>query len=336
MILVDTSIWIAVFRKKDPLWIEQEVDFDELVTCLPVIQEVLKGFREEKAFRTAQEAMRALPAVESPMEESLFLEAVNLYRMARRRGLTVRSSIDCLIAACALRHNLPMLHIDRGILFEGKGNSEIKMHGCGKALSALQLQDHRFPLAHGEPNGAAMLIEKGVHSKAHLRKEEGLTIPHPPHWREGAFEKPVSRPWVQPDFSGREGIEIVRGEPAARERFRRNPQIHVPRILKRAKTIPEGRGVHQRNLEPERLEPRHDDGEKPVLPGKVQYLLRRCGVEGERVQSACWPQETCGHDPAPRPFRHLGICENRGVSLLRAGNDHRFSPVQISYLDHAA
>jgi predicted nucleic acid-binding protein len=78
-----------------------------------VVQEVLQGFREERAFRTAQDAMLALPIVESPMEESLFLEAAELYRSARRRGLTIRSSVDCLIAACALRHNLPVLHSDR-------------------------------------------------------------------------------------------------------------------------------------------------------------------------------------------------------------------------------
>ncbi len=113
MILVDTSIWIAAFRKKNPVRIEDAAEFDEIVTCLPVIQEVLQGFREEHPFRTAREAMLALPLVESPMEESLFLEAAELYRSARRQGLTIRSSVDCLIAACALRHNLPVLHRDR-------------------------------------------------------------------------------------------------------------------------------------------------------------------------------------------------------------------------------
>jgi predicted nucleic acid-binding protein len=70
MILVDTSVWIAVFRKKDGFRIEDVVEFDEIATCLPVIQEVLQGFREERAYRMAREAMTALPLVESPMEES--------------------------------------------------------------------------------------------------------------------------------------------------------------------------------------------------------------------------------------------------------------------------
>jgi predicted nucleic acid-binding protein len=113
MILVDTSVWIEAFRRKSAIRIDDLVDFEEIVTCLPVVQEVLQGFREERAYRTARDAMAALPIVESPMEESLFIEAAGLYRSARRQGLTVRSSVDCLIAACALRHDIPVLHKDR-------------------------------------------------------------------------------------------------------------------------------------------------------------------------------------------------------------------------------
>ena len=40
-------------------------------------------------------------------------EAIALYRRARRAGVTVRSSADCLIAACAIRHDLTVLHVDR-------------------------------------------------------------------------------------------------------------------------------------------------------------------------------------------------------------------------------
>ena len=46
-------------------------------------------------------------------EADLIVEAVGLYRAARRQGLTVRSSVDCLLAACALRHDLEILHHDR-------------------------------------------------------------------------------------------------------------------------------------------------------------------------------------------------------------------------------
>jgi len=113
VLLVDTSLWIEVFRKPARLRIEDHVDFDDIVTCLPVMQEVLQGFSDERAFLVAREAMRALPIVESPIRQALVDEAVDLYRAARRAGVTVRSGVDCLIAACAIRHGLTVLHHDR-------------------------------------------------------------------------------------------------------------------------------------------------------------------------------------------------------------------------------
>lgn len=113
LILLDTSVWIEVFRRRNPLQLEEVVEFDQIVTCLPVIQGVLQGFRDEQAYRIARDAMLALPIIEASLGVSLVEEAVGLYRMARKQGLTVRSSVDCLIAACALRHGLTVLHRDR-------------------------------------------------------------------------------------------------------------------------------------------------------------------------------------------------------------------------------
>lgn len=113
MLLVDTSVWIEIFRTPSPLPISNVGDIEEFVTCLPVLQEVLQGFRDEAAFRTAKESMLAFPIVESPLRFDVVEEAVALYRSARRTGLTIRSSVDCLIAACALRHGLTVVHRNR-------------------------------------------------------------------------------------------------------------------------------------------------------------------------------------------------------------------------------
>lgn len=113
MFLVDTSVWIEVFRKPSRLDLPDIVDLEEVVTCLPILQETLQGFRDEAAYRKAREAMLALPMVESPLRVEVVEEAVALYRAGRRAGLTIRSSVDCLIAACALRHGLTVLHHDR-------------------------------------------------------------------------------------------------------------------------------------------------------------------------------------------------------------------------------
>jgi predicted nucleic acid-binding protein len=113
MTLVDSSVWIQVFRAAAPLDLERAVPLDQVVTCLPVVQEVLQGFRDEAAFRTARDAMFALPTLETPIRAELVEEAVGLFRAARRAGLTVRSSVDCLIAAAAIRHDIEVLHADR-------------------------------------------------------------------------------------------------------------------------------------------------------------------------------------------------------------------------------
>lgn len=57
-LLVDTSAWIEIFRRRPRVTLEQVVgDLDDVVTCLPVIQEVLQGFDDERAFRVAHTAM---------------------------------------------------------------------------------------------------------------------------------------------------------------------------------------------------------------------------------------------------------------------------------------
>lgn len=113
MVLVDTSVWISTFRRVNPTRIDSLVDLDEIVTCLPVVQEVLQGFDREDLYRRARTAMWAFPIVESPLSAAVVEDAVELYRRARRAGLTIRSSVDCLIAACAIRHDLTVLHADR-------------------------------------------------------------------------------------------------------------------------------------------------------------------------------------------------------------------------------
>jgi len=113
VLLVDTSVWIELLRKPASLRAEDIGDLDEFVTCLPVVQEVLQGIREEPAFRRASSSMWSFPIVGAPLGRDVVEEAVDLYRAARRGGITVRSSVDCLIASCALRHGLTVVHVDR-------------------------------------------------------------------------------------------------------------------------------------------------------------------------------------------------------------------------------
>jgi predicted nucleic acid-binding protein len=111
--LIDTSAWIRHFNKRDAFDLRDICPPEQRVLCLPVYQEILQGIREEAVFRNMKGILDSAIFIEDPLGRSLFLEAAELYRAARRQGLTVRSSIDCIIAACGIRHNLPVVHHDR-------------------------------------------------------------------------------------------------------------------------------------------------------------------------------------------------------------------------------
>jgi hypothetical protein len=113
VVLVDTSVWVEIFRRPSRVTLASVAELDDVTTCLPIVQEVLQGFRDEAAFRIARAAMLAFPIVESPLRWEIFEEAIRLHRAARLARYTVRSSVDCLIAACALRHGLTVAHHDR-------------------------------------------------------------------------------------------------------------------------------------------------------------------------------------------------------------------------------
>lgn len=113
MYLLDTSAWIEILRRPARLRLEAVAEIDDVATCLPVVQEVLQGFRDEAAYRTAREALLSFPLVEAPLRQEVYDVAIDLYRTARRSGLTVRSGVDCVIAACALRNGLTVAHHDR-------------------------------------------------------------------------------------------------------------------------------------------------------------------------------------------------------------------------------
>jgi predicted nucleic acid-binding protein len=110
MILADTSIWIEVLAGR------QHVDPDDLLrlaTCPPVLQEVRQGLRRTFQADAFFENFEALPCLCPTVPQALFLAAAEIYREGRRRGITVRSSYDCLIAAIAIENKVPVWHRDR-------------------------------------------------------------------------------------------------------------------------------------------------------------------------------------------------------------------------------
>ncbi len=111
MVLVDTSVWIDVFRAGR--FLPDHLAVEEIATCPPIIQEVLNGARDEWRYRQLRVTLFATRLLDAPMSLDIFEEAAQLYRRCRASGYTIRSSMDCLIAACALRNGIPLLQRDR-------------------------------------------------------------------------------------------------------------------------------------------------------------------------------------------------------------------------------
>jgi len=60
-----------------------------------------------------REAFLAIPRVSDPLSIGTYLQAADIYRQGRRKGFTIRSSTDCLIAAIAIENRVPLWHRDR-------------------------------------------------------------------------------------------------------------------------------------------------------------------------------------------------------------------------------
>jgi predicted nucleic acid-binding protein len=111
MILVDTSIWIGLLAGGRPKVAED--DLVNFATCGPVVQELLQGLKPGPASDAFRQLLLAVPVLSDPIPLNLYLAAADIYRLGRRKGVTIRSSIDCLIAAIAMENRVPVWHRDR-------------------------------------------------------------------------------------------------------------------------------------------------------------------------------------------------------------------------------
>jgi hypothetical protein len=116
VIVVDTSVWIDVLNNVDTPPAKtcvQLIEGGEPVALTDVIfAEVLQGLSDESEANEVERHLRAFPMLRL---ESLdeFALAAQLYRTARRKGITIRKTLDCLIAAPCVRANAPLLHADQ-------------------------------------------------------------------------------------------------------------------------------------------------------------------------------------------------------------------------------
>lgn len=115
MILVDSSVWIDFFRNRptpQAEWLDRHLGVEGLVVGDLILAEVLRGFKDERGFNATRRMLGRLEQV-SLCREDLAVEAARNFRKLRARGVTVRGTVDVIIATRCLVDGLRLLHSDR-------------------------------------------------------------------------------------------------------------------------------------------------------------------------------------------------------------------------------
>ena len=115
MILVDSSVWIDFFRNQHTAqaeWLDRNLDVEGLLVGDLILAEVLRGFKDDRGFNEARRLLGRLQQVSLGGEE-LAVEAARNFRKLRSRGVTIRGTIDLIIATRCLVDGFRLLHSDR-------------------------------------------------------------------------------------------------------------------------------------------------------------------------------------------------------------------------------
>lgn len=114
MILIDTTVWVDYFNG----YTTAETDYLDLILGLEdvivgdiILGEVLQGFRKDTDFEQAKEKLGRFTQV-SMLNPQLAIRSALNYRFLRKKGITVRKTIDCFIATYCIETGLVLLHSD--------------------------------------------------------------------------------------------------------------------------------------------------------------------------------------------------------------------------------
>lgn len=114
MVIVDTTVWIdylAGTATSQTSWLHQKLGQQPLALTDLILCEVLQGIRDDAAFGRVQQQLLGFRIFDTGGRDLATAAAVN-YRWLRQRGLTVRKTIDCLIATFCLEAGHSLLHRD--------------------------------------------------------------------------------------------------------------------------------------------------------------------------------------------------------------------------------
>lgn len=122
MVIVDSSVWIDAFNgtmTPQTRWLQSALAGEEVGLTSLILCEVLRGFRSDQAFHQTKTNLLALPVLDGT-SAGLAAKAAENFRLLQRRGVTVRKTVDCLIATLCIQEGHELLHRDND--FEGFEN----------------------------------------------------------------------------------------------------------------------------------------------------------------------------------------------------------------------
>jgi hypothetical protein len=115
LILVDSSVWIDYFTGKNTPAADRLDSLlgDELIAIGDLmLTEVLQGFRVDRDYRQARKLLSSLTVL-NVLDTAIALKSAANFRTLRKKGITVRKTIDAIIATYCIEHGLPLLHSDK-------------------------------------------------------------------------------------------------------------------------------------------------------------------------------------------------------------------------------
>jgi len=115
LILVDSSVWIDYFNgvsSPETQCLHSLLGKEILVIGDLILIEVLQGFRLDRDFHTARELLSGLEVFDL-CNRGLAIKCADNFRFLRKKGITVRKTIDVIIATFCIEHGLPLLYADR-------------------------------------------------------------------------------------------------------------------------------------------------------------------------------------------------------------------------------
>jgi len=115
MILIDSSIWIPFFNGQKNLQVEvmKTLIANDEDVCLSVhiLMEILQGFRSDKDFQQVHGYLQMFPTIDMGGISS-YVAAAQIYRRCRKKGITIRRGLDCMIAQTSIENDLVLFHAD--------------------------------------------------------------------------------------------------------------------------------------------------------------------------------------------------------------------------------